>query len=69
MADNLYDQNLVQWLQLSGEYIIGNRPPQERTDWVLFLLDQMKPFLSETEYGDLLRQLNQAINQRLAEPS
>jgi hypothetical protein len=69
MADNLYDQNLVQWLQLSGEYIIGNRPLQERTDWVLFLLDQMKPFLSEVEYRDLLIQLNQAISQRLTELS
>jgi hypothetical protein len=33
------------------------------------LLDQMKPFLSEVEYRDLLIQLNQAISQRLTELS
>ncbi len=57
----LYDPDLTQWLQLSGEYIARIRPAAERADWVLFLFEQIKPFLSEAEYQELLAQVQQAI--------
>ena len=43
---NLYDPDLTQWLQLSGEYIANVRPAEERSQWVMFLLDEVKAFLS-----------------------
>ena len=57
----LYDPDLTQWLQLSGEYIGRVRPANERVDWLLFLFEQIKPFLSEAEYQELLAQVQQAL--------
>ena len=58
----LYDPDLTQWLQLSGEYIGHVRPANERVDWLLFLFEQIKPFLSEAEYQELLAQVQQALH-------
>lgn len=62
----LYDQNLVQWLQLSGEYIGRVRPADERTAWVMFLLEQVEPFVSQEEFATLLTEVQTSIQDRLA---
>ena len=64
MAD-LYDPDLTQWLQNSGEYIGHIRPANERSDWVLFLIDETKPFLTPAEYRSLLEELQRDLDARL----
>jgi len=58
----LYDPDLTKWLQLSGETIGRIRPAEERVGWVLFLLDEMKAFLTPEEYADLLDELQNEID-------
>ena len=58
---NLYDPELTQWLQLSGEYIGRVRPAAERVDWILFLFEQIKPFVSAEEYQALLDDVQTAL--------
>lgn len=58
---NLYDPDLTQWLQLSGEYIGRVRPADERVDWILFLFEQIKPFVSAEEYQALLDSVQTAL--------
>jgi hypothetical protein len=65
-VESLYDENLTQWLQLSGEYIARVRPPEERVPWVLFLLQEVRPFVPPEEYSAFLRQLQQEIGERAA---
>jgi hypothetical protein len=62
---NLYDPDLTQWLQLSGEYIARVRPAEERTDWIRFLLAEIKAQLPPEEYCDLLRKLDASIRSDL----
>ena len=57
----LYDPDLTQWLQLSGEYIGRVRPAAERVDWILFLFEQIKPFVSAEEYQALLDDVQTAL--------
>lgn len=57
----LYDPDLTQWLQLSGEYIGRVRPADERVDWILFLFEQIKPFVSAEEYQALLDSVQTAL--------
>ena len=61
----LYDPDLTQWLQLSGEYIAGVRPVDERADWVLFLLAEIKAQLPQEEYVELLGELATTIRSNL----
>jgi hypothetical protein len=63
-AERLYDQNLTQWLQLSGEYIGRVRPSEERVAWMQFLLDEIRQFVPATEYDNFLGELQQAIGER-----
>ena len=63
----MYDPDLTQWLQLSGQNIVQNRPAAERIPWVLFLLDEMKAFLTPDEYSALLSGLQDALQARLDE--
>ena len=58
---NLYDPELTQWLQRSGEYIGRVRPADERVDWILFLFEQIKPFVSTEEYQALLDAIQTAL--------
>ena len=58
---DLYDPELTQWLQLSGEYIGRVRPADERVDWILFLFEQIKPFVSTEEYQALLDAVQTAL--------
>jgi hypothetical protein len=60
----LYDQNLTQWLQLSGEYIGRVRPSDERVAWMQFLLDEIRQFVPTVEYDTFLGELQQAIAER-----
>ncbi|HQY91976.1 hypothetical protein [Caldilinea sp.] len=57
----LYDPDLTQWLQLSGEYIGRVRPADERVDWIVFLFEQIKPFISQEEYQKLLAEMQAAL--------
>ena len=63
----LYDPELTQWLQHSGEYIGRLRPAEERTGWILFLVEEVHNFLEPDEYVALLRDLQKAIGERLDE--
>lgn len=58
---NLYDPELTQWLQLSGEYIARVRPADERVDWIIFFFEQIKPFLTAEEYQTLLGAVQAAL--------
>ncbi|HHY57996.1 MAG TPA: hypothetical protein GYA08_21475 [Chloroflexi bacterium] len=58
---NLYDPDLTQWLQLSGEYIGRVRPAAERVEWILFFFEQIKPFVSAEEYRALLDAVQAAL--------
>lgn len=58
---DLYDPELTQWLQLSGEYIGRVRPADERVDWILFLFEQIKPFVAAEEYQALLDAVQTAL--------
>ena len=61
-----YDNQLIQWLQLSGEYIGGRHAADDRAGWILFLLEQVKPFVTAEEYTALLNELQQRITAELA---
>jgi len=63
----LYDPDLTQWLQLSGEYIAQVRPAEERSEWVMFLLAEIKVLLPEDEYATLLKEVQGAIQSSLTE--
>lgn len=65
----LYDPDLTQWLQLSGEYIGHVRPAEERAGWILFLLDEVKAFLTPDEFDILLHELQSNIAARLDAPT
>ncbi len=65
-GENLYDQNLTQWLQLSGEYIGRVRPSDERVAWMEFLLDEIRQFVAPAEYDQFLGELQAAIGKRRA---
>jgi hypothetical protein len=64
-GEALYDQNLTQWLQMSGEYIGRVRPSDERVAWLLFLLDEIRQFVPPAEYNTFVSELQQAIGERL----
>lgn len=65
----LYDQNLTQWLQLSGEYIGRVRPANERTDWIMFLFEQIEPFVPPAEFEPFLAEVQKRISAKRAELS
>ena len=65
----LYDPDLTQWLQHSGEYIGRLRPAEERAEWILFLVDEVKAFLAPEDYARLLDEVQQGIAARQADKS
>ena len=65
---NLYDPDLTRWLQHSGETIGRLRPAQKRADWILFLVDEVKAFLSPEEHALLLAELQEGIAMRQSTP-
>lgn len=62
MMANLYDPELTQWLQLSGEYIGHVRPADERVGWILFLFEQIKPFMAAEEYQAFVDDVLKALD-------
>lgn len=61
----LYDPNLVQWLQLSGEHIVKLRPLEERAQWVEFLIKEIEAMLPADEATAVLVELQGDITYRL----
>lgn len=61
MKPPYYDNDLIQALQLSGEYIGRSDHPETHADWVLFLIDEIKGLVSEDEYAAMLGQLKSKI--------
>ena len=53
MATVPYDHTITEMLQTAAE-LIGLKPKEEQVQWVLFLLGEMKSFLSKQDYADLL---------------
>ena len=62
----LYDAEVTPLLQNAGEYIARLRPANERVAWVMFLVDQIKPFLTEDEFDEFLRDLRTAVGNAAA---
>ena len=65
MNQELYDTNLMQWLQLSGEHIVQIRPAHERVLWVEFLIKEVESLLPPKDTVALLTELQGAIGHRL----
>lgn len=62
---DLYDTNLVQWLQLSGEYMVEMRPVEERGLWVQFFLREIEAHVPAEEIAALLAEVRSVLNHRL----
>lgn len=60
----LYDPDLIQWLQLSGEYIGRLRPAEERAEWILFLVDEVKAFLTPEDYACFVEEVQAGLAAR-----
>lgn len=68
MKPPFYEPDLIQWLQLSGEYIGRmDDKPQTRPDWILFLVDEVKGFISPEEYEALLERLLSSVTSLIDE--
>jgi len=65
MANFPYDHVITENLQTSAELIVNTRPPDERTDWVAFLLNEMLSILDEAEGQTLLEQVQARLAGRL----
>ncbi len=57
MKPPYYDSDLIQTLQLAGEYIGSSDQTETRADWVLFLIDEIKGSVSEEEYAAMVEEL------------
>lgn len=62
MKPPYYEPDLIQLLQLSGE-TIGRMDDHSdaRADWILFLVDEVKGFISADQYTAMLEQLSSAV--------
>lgn len=63
MKPPFYEPDLIQWLQLSGEYIgrMDDHPLTDKADWILFLVDEVKGFVSTEEYLAILDYLAETV--------
>ena len=66
MSESLYDPELTPLLQMSGEHIGQYPTAEERLAWTMFLLDEVKQFLSAAEYADYLQGIKREIDARQA---
>lgn len=64
MTEALYDAELTPLLQMSGEHIGQYPTAEERVAWTMFLLDEVKQFLSPQEYAGYLRAISGEIATR-----
>ena len=60
----LYDAEVTPLLQNAGEYIGRGVPADQRVEWMLFLFDQIKPFLTEAEFAAFVAELREALGRR-----
>jgi len=60
MATVPYDHTITEMLQTAAE-LIGLKPKEEQVQWVLFLLQEMKSFLTKQDYKDLLTGIQEGI--------
>ena len=60
----LYDVEVTPLLQNAGEYIGRGVPADKRIDWMMFLIDQIQPFLTEAEFAAFMRDLREALARR-----
>jgi len=61
MATVPYDHTITEMLQTAAE-LIGLKPKEEQVLWVLFLLEEMKAFLSKQDYVDLLAGIQEGVS-------
>ncbi len=66
MSNLPYDPKITETLQTVAE-LIGLKPKDEWSAWVLFLLTEMKSVVPTQSYTDLLAQLQEAIAAQLSE--
>ncbi len=66
MTESLYDPELTPLLQMSGEHIGQYPTAEERLAWTMFLLDEVKQFLSAAENADYLAGIKREIESRQA---
>ena len=65
MATVPYDHTITEMLQTAAE-LIGLKPKEEQVQWVLFLLGEMRSFLSKQDYVDLLTGIQEGVTKDLA---
>ena len=61
MKPPYYDSDLIQTLQLSGEYIGTSDQPDKYAAWVLFLIDEIKGFAADDQYAAMLDELSEKV--------
>lgn len=62
----LYDVELTPLIQNVGEYVGRAVAPETRVEWMMFLIDEIKPFLGEEEFAAFVRDLRAALGERVA---
>ena len=62
----LYDVEVTPLLQNAGEYLGRGVPAEQRVAWMMFLLDQIKPFLTAEEFAAFVAELREALAQHVA---
>ena len=62
----LYDVEVTPLLQNAGEYIGRGVPAEQRVDWMMFLIDQIKPFLTEAEFAAFVHEFREALDRHVA---
>jgi len=65
-VSELYDVEVTPLLQNAGEYIGRGVSADTRVEWMMFLIDQIKPFLTEAEFADFVREFRAALDRRVA---
>jgi hypothetical protein len=65
MSKTPYDPTITDMLQTAAE-LIALKPTQEHSQWLLFLLEELKSMLSKQGYVDLLIALQEETGSQLA---
>jgi hypothetical protein len=65
MSNDPYDPTITEMLQTVAE-LIALKPAQEHSQWLIFMLGEMKSMLSRQGYVDLLIALQEEASSQLA---
>ncbi len=65
MPTTPYDPTITEMLQTAAE-LIALKPAQEQSQWLFFMLGEMKSMLSPQRYQDLLIALQEEAGTQLA---